>query len=121
MLTGRKAFEAETISDTLVAVLTREPDWSALPASTPASVLRLLRRCLDRDPKRRLHDVADARLELDLAPETLAAIPATASRGTRRGLLAIVALAAAAVGALLAGRVIPRPAASRAPTAVKLA
>ena len=70
MLTGRKAFEGETVSDTLAAILTKEPDWSALPADTPASVRRVLRRCLDRDPRMRIHDIADARLELDepLAP-----------------------------------------------------
>ncbi len=68
MLTGRKAFEGETVSDTLAAVLTKEPDWSALPAETPASVRRVLRRCLDRDPKTRIHDIADARLELDEPP-----------------------------------------------------
>ena len=65
MLTGRKAFEGETVSDTLAAVLTKEPDWGALPGAVPASVRRVLRRCLDRDPKTRMHDVADARLELD--------------------------------------------------------
>ncbi len=79
MLTGRKAFEGETVSDTLAAVLTKEPNWSALPAETPVSVRRVLRRCLGRDPKTRIHDVADARLELD---EQLAR---TAERGTREG------------------------------------
>ena len=65
MLSGRKAFEGETVSDTLAAVLMKEPDWSRLPGETPASVRRVLRRCLDRDPKTRIHDIADARLELD--------------------------------------------------------
>ncbi|MDE8535602.1 serine/threonine-protein kinase, partial [Staphylococcus aureus] len=63
LLTGRQLFAGETVSDVLAAVLTREPDWSALPAATPAAVLRLLHRCLARDPKLRLHDIADARLE----------------------------------------------------------
>jgi hypothetical protein len=79
MLTGRRAFEGETVSDTLAAVLTRDPDWSALPPATPSSVRRVLRRCLERDPKTRLHDVADARLELDepsdAAPAAVAAAP----------------------------------------------
>jgi eukaryotic-like serine/threonine-protein kinase len=65
MLTGRKAFEGETVSDTLAAILMKEPDWSALPPETPPAVQRVLRRCLDRDPKTRIHDIADARLELD--------------------------------------------------------
>ena len=61
-LTGRQAFRGETIQDTLAAVLAHEPDWSLLPADTPASVVRLLRRCLEKDPDRRLHDIADAAL-----------------------------------------------------------
>jgi hypothetical protein len=68
MLTGRKAFEGETVSDTLAAVLTREPDWSALPVGTPAGLQDLLRRCLDRDPRQRLRDIGDARLLLDRGP-----------------------------------------------------
>ncbi|HSB35463.1 MAG TPA: protein kinase, partial [Thermoanaerobaculia bacterium] len=68
MLTGRRAFQGETVSDTLAAVLTKEPDWSALPPGIPAAVARVLRRCLDRDAKTRIHDIADARLELDEPP-----------------------------------------------------
>ena len=49
MLTGRAAFSGETLSDTLAAIVGREPDWSALPATTPASVRRLLQRCLEKD------------------------------------------------------------------------
>ena len=64
-LTGRQAFRGETIQDTLTAVLTHEPDWSVLPADTPAGVVRLLRRCLEKDPDRRLHDIADARIEIE--------------------------------------------------------
>ena len=64
MLTGRRVFEASEISDTLAFVLTKEPDWSALPAATPAALRRLLRRCLAKDRRQRLSDIADARLEL---------------------------------------------------------
>jgi serine/threonine-protein kinase len=70
LLTGRQAFAQETISDTIAAVLDREPDWTALPTSVPTSVSALLRRCLQKDSHRRLHDVADARIELE---ETLGA------------------------------------------------
>ena len=77
MLTGRKTFEGETVSDTLAAILTKEPDWNALPAETPASVKRVLRRCLDRDPRTRIHDIADARLELDEPLQVVAAGAAT--------------------------------------------
>jgi eukaryotic-like serine/threonine-protein kinase len=64
MLSGRMLFEGETISDTLAAVLTKEPDWSV----APAQVHRLLRRCLERDPKRRLRDIGDIELLLEEAP-----------------------------------------------------
>jgi serine/threonine-protein kinase len=101
MLTGRKAFEGETVSDTLAAVLMREPDWSALPAGTPPAVRRVLKRCLDRNPKTRFHDVADARLEMDETIETSVppAVPAAASSARRGG----AAWVAAAVFAIAAG------------------
>jgi hypothetical protein len=67
MLTGQRAFAGDEISDTLAFVITREPDWSALPPDTPPPIHRLLRRCLEKDRKRRLADVADARFELDEA------------------------------------------------------
>ena len=65
MLSGQTAFPGDTVSDTLASVLQREPAWAALPADTPAEIHRLLRRCLEKDPKRRLHDIADARLEVE--------------------------------------------------------
>ena len=65
MLTGARAFAATTYADTIVAVMERDIEWSALPAATPPSIARLLRRCLTRDPKRRLRDIGDAQLELE--------------------------------------------------------
>jgi eukaryotic-like serine/threonine-protein kinase len=65
MLTGTRLFGGDTISDTLASVLREDPDWSLLPADTPPAVRRLLRRCFVKDPKARLHDIADARLELE--------------------------------------------------------
>ncbi len=65
MLTGKRAFEGETVSDTLAALLTKEPDWSVLPAGTPERVREILRKCLRRDARARLHDIADARLDLE--------------------------------------------------------
>jgi serine/threonine-protein kinase len=65
MLTGARLFDGETTSDVLAAVLRAEPNWSELPAETPRPVVRLLHRCLDRDPRERLHDIADARLEIE--------------------------------------------------------
>jgi eukaryotic-like serine/threonine-protein kinase len=64
MLTRRRPFEGETISDTIAAVLRQEVDWKRLPAQTPRDVRRLLKRCLERNPKNRLHDAADARLAI---------------------------------------------------------
>ena len=62
---ARQVFETgETVSDAVAAILTREPDWNALPANLPAPIRRLLRRCLEKDPDRRLHHAADARLEI---------------------------------------------------------
>jgi serine/threonine protein kinase len=65
LLTGRPAFGGDTASDSLVAVLEREPDMAALPAGTPTAVRSLLRHCLEKDPKRRLRDIADAGLAID--------------------------------------------------------
>ncbi len=65
MLTGKRAFEGETVTDVLAAVLTRDPDWAALPEQTPGKIRDLLRRCLRREAKQRLHDIADARLDLE--------------------------------------------------------
>ncbi|HSG00516.1 MAG TPA: protein kinase, partial [Vicinamibacterales bacterium] len=76
MLTGRRAFEGEEVSDLLVAVLSKDVDLAHLPADVPAAVGRLLRRCLEKDPKRRLGYIGDARLELD-EPATPAGAPMT--------------------------------------------
>jgi serine/threonine-protein kinase len=65
MLSARMAFSGQTISDTIAAVLEREPVWDRLPAATPKGIRRLLRRCLEKDPRHRLRDIGDARIELD--------------------------------------------------------
>ena len=65
MLTGRAAFAGDTLSDTIAAILEREPDWSVLPAATPEPIRRLLLRCLDKSVKRRLRDIGDARTDID--------------------------------------------------------
>jgi serine/threonine protein kinase/Tol biopolymer transport system component len=64
-LTGQRAFRGETISDTMAAVLTAEPDWDALPPEASIPLKTLLRRCLQKDPARRLRDIGDARLEIE--------------------------------------------------------
>ena len=67
MLTGKRAFDGDDVSDTIASVLKSQPDWTALPNDTPAAISRLLRRSLEKDPRRRLSDIADARLEIDEA------------------------------------------------------
>jgi serine/threonine protein kinase len=75
MLSGTRAFDADDVSATLAYVITKEPDWNALPADTPLIIRRLLSRCLQKDPKRRLQASGEARVQIeDLlsgAPEPL--------------------------------------------------
>ncbi len=138
MLTGRRAFEGETVSDTLAAVLMKDPEWAVLPEQTPTAVKRILRRCLQRDTKLRLHDIADARLDLEEMSATGASsasgllpfeestavpspTPASAERAGREreskrllwiawGVAAAFAAAAAVLGALALRARAPRPA-----------
>jgi serine/threonine-protein kinase len=69
MLTARRAFDGEDVSETLAHVLTKEPDWNALPSGLPLWVRRLLTRCLTKDPKRRLQAIGEARIALEDAME----------------------------------------------------
>ena len=100
MLTGRRAFPGATSSDAIAAILEREPAWEALPASTPPSLRRLLTRCLDKDPKRRLRAIADA--QFDIADALVPAPSATAARDGAGWPLVPVVLAAIAATALVA-------------------
>jgi Tol biopolymer transport system component len=97
LLTGGAAFRSETIQDTIAAVLERDPNWNSLPATTPPKIRDLLRRCLQKDSQRRLHDAADARIEIEEAlaapPDYGASTAAPAPRGWR-GRLAWAAAAA---------------------------
>ena len=92
MLTGRLPFAGNSVSEMLGAILSREPDWDALPKAVPESIERLLHRCLAKDPKHRLHHIANARIELD---ETLSAITARARTPSTRTLRLIAGIAAA--------------------------
>ena len=87
MLTGRSAFAGETVSDTIVAILEREPDWNELPDATLPAVRRLLQRCLEKDPKRRLHDVADVRIEVEDALATPTSGGGSAGPGLAPGVI----------------------------------
>ena len=70
MLTGTRPFAGDDVSDTLALVLKFEPDWDALPTDTPARIRQLVQTCLQKDPKRRVHDVADVRLAMEGVFET---------------------------------------------------
>ena len=81
MLTGQRAFRGDDAADTLASVLKGQPDWTALPSETPPAIRRLLRRALEKDPKRRLSDMADARLEIE---EAFSPVAADVLEGTER-------------------------------------
>jgi len=92
MLSGRRAFPGDSLTDTLAHVIEREPDWGALPETTPGIVRRLLERCLRKDVRRRLHDIADARIEIDdaiAAPAGGTTIGSDRQRGRLRRLAPI--------------------------------
>ena len=115
-LTGRKAFDGETFSDVAAGVLEREPDWSALPARLPSKVRDLLRRCLQKDRDKRLHDIADARIEIEEAlaeawetSTSTSAVPVAPPRSRFRASTAGVAVAAALLGALMTWFALSRP------------
>ena len=105
MLTGGRAFDGDDMSEILATVLKSEPNWQALPADTPSSIRRLLRRCLEKDPRKRLSAIADARLELEeiepSAPSIAVPVPQRRS-GQRAALIAgiVVATAVATIAAM---------------------
>jgi eukaryotic-like serine/threonine-protein kinase len=102
MLTGKRVFTGETITDTLAAVLTKNPEWSQLPAATPMRARGLLQRCLQKDPKQRLRDIGEARVALDeVLSGTPDAVPGALAESISKplwpwgagGILAILGLA----------------------------
>jgi len=117
MLTGRIAFGGDTVSDTIAAILGREPEWSALQA--PASLRRVLQRCLEKDPRRRLHDIADARIEIEDIISGAADAPAdgTAVNTRRHSLGLLWSIAAAAMLVVVGALMWNLQTARRAPTA----
>jgi serine/threonine protein kinase len=93
LLTGKRAFPGETLQDTIASVLEREPNWQSLPTKTPAQVRELLRQCLQKDPARRLNNIADARRTIEKAQHGWNRWRVTA--------IAAAALAVLAIGAAL--------------------
>jgi serine/threonine-protein kinase len=103
MLSGRRPFSGEGVSETLADVIKSTPSWDALPADVPARVRSLVERCLQKDPQQRIRDIGDVRLELErvkLEPEAAAGAPAASRSSVRRFLpwAAAIALAGAAAG-----------------------
>ena len=125
MLTGRRAFAGDDISDTLVSVLRDDPDWSALPDDVPSSMRQVLRICLQKDPKKRVRDMSAVRLALDGAFDTPAGemrhrvAVADVDRRARAGVWCLPWAAGAfviggvAVGAALWPRPLPTPRVAR--------
>ena len=115
MLTGRSLFAGPTVSDTLAGVLKTAIDFAELPADTPPAIRRLLRRCLERNPKNRLHDIADARIVLEevlagRSDEAPTAEPAAAPAGRRRpAWWTVAALAGVLALGFAAGLFLQRP------------
>jgi hypothetical protein len=110
-LTGKRAFDGETLSDVLAAVLQNEPDWTRLPAGTPVHERALLRRCCAKDPRERLRDVGEARIELAPGARTDTGGPPQ-HRSPQYGALALAGVTGVLLGALLVQRLAPRDAAS---------
>ena len=126
MLSRARPFEGETVSDTLAAVLAKDPDWSALPAGVPLRLRELIGRCLEKDPRRRLRDIGDARIELEnaLASRTTSghlkapveAAPSLASAApARRAPVAALMTALAVLATAVATWALLRPAPATAP------
>ena len=113
MLTARRPFDGETATEVLAAIIRAEPDWSALPADVPAGIRRLMRRAVEKDPKRRLRDIGEARIAID-DPSALESAPAPAAlpprAGARPWLVVALVVAALALGAAVAWVLRPRPA-----------
>jgi serine/threonine-protein kinase len=103
MLTGKRAFDGETASDVVARILQTEPDLELLPAETSDAVRRLLRRCLAKDPGRRMRDAGDARLEIEeISPST--DVSRTAGRLVWPAWVTAGVTSAVALGLLLFGR-----------------
>jgi serine/threonine-protein kinase len=125
MLTGARLFEGETVSDMVAGVLARDPDWARLP--DPARQLKpVLERCLVKDPRRRLRDIGDVRMEIERAlsddpSDTVVATNDADRRGMSRAAIAAIAAVALAVGAVGTWAVLRSPDAARASLRLSMA
>jgi eukaryotic-like serine/threonine-protein kinase len=106
MLTGTRAFAGDDVTDFIVSVMTKEPDWAKLPVATPSRIVGLLKRCLKKDPRERLRDVGDARFELLDREAGRTAPPASANAARRERWVAVaLAVALAAVASFVVASV----------------
>jgi len=108
MLTGRQVFTGETVSHVLANVLAKDPDWATVPTATPPAIRRLLRRCLQKNRKKRLDSVADARLEIDDALAPADADATLSTSGNARNWWSYAALAVVGVAVGIVGTVVWR-------------
>jgi serine/threonine protein kinase/tetratricopeptide (TPR) repeat protein len=100
MLTGHLPFEGETATDTLARIIEREPDWEMLPQEIPANIRVLLRRCLEKDPRRRLRDIGDAAIEISETLSKPATIEVTMPTQLRK---MVMIIGAVVIGIILSG------------------
>jgi serine/threonine-protein kinase len=103
MFTGARAFGSDDVTETLAFVLTRDIEWTALPSSTPNPVTDLLRRCLQKDTRRRLHDIADARIEIEDTLSGYREAPNVDPTNPFRWLTPLTLLAVVGTGAVVGG------------------
>ena len=116
MLTGKKIFEGESVSETIAAVIRAEPDWSALPSGTPSNIRELLERCLQKDEKVRLRDIGEARIAIDEKPRERTEIEETKRGYGLRVVPWVLALGLGVVTVVLGWRLLrdgERPAVTR--------
>src|SRR5437870_1245137 len=115
LLTGKQAFEGETVTEILASVLRGEPDWQALPSATPAQIRSLLRRCLQKDKNLRMQAAGDARIEIQealtapAATDTRSVVAIPLSRWRSPLFVALAALIVAAVAAVTVWNLKPAP------------
>jgi serine/threonine protein kinase/Tol biopolymer transport system component len=112
LVSGRRAFEGATATDTLAAIVQNEPDWTVLPSDTPTAVRRLLQRCLAKDPRRRLRDIGEASTFFDEASDVSPTAPVTTNERARSHRSRRIALIAAGLTALIAAAMLWRTGAS---------
>jgi Tol biopolymer transport system component len=120
MLTGQRAFDGESVPEIIGRILGTSPDWSRLPAGTPPGLRKLLHRCLQKDRRQRLHDIADARIEIEEAMASPVGAETTAEvavrKGWRKKLAWPTAGALALIAAALATIMVYRPKERPGPT-----